>query len=78
MAIDSMCLARTKAVLQQVAVKLPTATFCGIPAEAFDREDLLLMLSMTMDSARQERKAHVASMELMRSFAKVGGKRVTL
>lgn len=58
--------------MQQGAAELPTTVFHGIPAEAFGRKDLLLMLRMTIDSVRREQEAHARSMKLMGIFAKAG------
>ena len=69
MVVDPRHLAQAKAALQRIAAELPVATFRGISAEAFDREDLLLMLSVAMDISRRERKAQDVSMRLMETFA---------
>lgn len=71
MRIDATDIAVAKAALRR-APKLPDVTFRGIPIEAdvFDFDDLLAMLSISLDTARRERTAHDATMGVFRTVAK--------
>jgi hypothetical protein len=70
MDVDAVSLARAKAVLRR-APKLPGITFRGIPVEAgvFDFDDLLAMLSMSLDIARGERRAHDATAGVFKAIS---------
>lgn len=56
--IDPRRLAEAKARLRATSTDSPGATYCGIPVEAFDREELSLMLSLAMDQFRSEQDAN--------------------
>lgn len=65
MNIDPGRLERAKGRLRKCASALPKATCYGIDAEAFDHDDLLLMLRLTRSQTMQEQEYHERAMKFM-------------
>ncbi len=72
--VDPQRLAEAKVRLRETPTDSPDVTYCAIPAQAFDREDLLLLLSLLMDQIKAERdEQHAATRFLARMVTSRGG-----
>jgi hypothetical protein len=64
----NMTLERAKKALQRMGATLDLNMKCfGIPVDQFDRDDLTIMLAMSMQETERERELHHGTLGIMKA-----------